>query len=133
MTDWPLWLLALIELLAVHRLTRLVTADIITVRVRWRIIAWSYERAGHDEGVYTGQDGGNGSGAHLDSLVEADMTEDPCDVPRLAVLVVCRWCASVWIAAAVVAAHALIPAVWLPVAAVLALSSASTMLSALEE
>lgn len=130
MIDWPLWLLALIELGAVYRLTRLVTEDVITVRPRWAIIRWAYLRAGHDAEIV---DGDGSSSNQLDALVDADMTEDPCGVPKPAVLVVCRWCASVWIAAGVVLFHALVPSVWLPVAAVLALSSGSTLLARLEE
>lgn len=124
MTDWPVWILAIIDVLAVHRLTRLVTADVITTRPRWSIIRWSYLRAGHDPEILDGD---------LDRMVEADMTEDPWNVPRPAALVVCRWCASIWIAGAAVVAHAVAPVLWLPVAALLALSTASTLLSALED
>lgn len=130
MSGWPLWLLCTIDVLAVHRLARLVTADTITVRPRWAIIAWSYLRNGHDpEVVY-----GDGSGAgNLDAMVEADEVEDPCGVPKLAVLVTCRWCASMWLSAVAVAGHGLAPSLWFPLAGVLALSSASTLLAGIEE
>lgn len=130
MTDWPVWILALIEVLAVHRLARLVTADTITVRPRRAVILWSYVRAGFDHELIAG----DGSGSNpMEQMVEADEVEDPCGVPKLAVLVTCRWCASVWLAGGVVLLHGLIPAVWLPVAAVLALSSSSTLLAAIED
>lgn len=131
MTDWPLWLLALIEVLAVHRLTKLVTDDIITIPLRHRVIAWAYLRHGaYDEDVIYG----DGSGPNdLDAMVDADMVDDPANTPKLAVLVRCRWCASVWVAGVAVAGHALVPAVWLPLAALLAVSSASTLLAALED
>lgn len=130
MTDWPLLVLLAIDALAVHRLTRLVTEDIITIPLRHRIIAWAYLRAGHDEDVVYG----DGSGPNdLDGMVDADMIDDPAHTPKAAVLVRCRWCASVWLAGLAVAGHALAPALWLPVAAVLALSSVSTLLAGLED
>lgn len=132
MTDWPTWLLAAIEILAVHRLVRLVTEDVITVRPRWAIIRWSYLRSTDLPAEVLEPDDGPSS-QQLDSLVDADMTEDPCGVPKLATLVRCRWCASVWIAAGAVLAHGLAPHQWLPIAAVLALSSASTLLAGLEQ
>lgn len=118
------------NVLAVHRLTRLVTADVITARPRRRIIAWSYLRKGHDPDVIYG----DGSGPNdLEGMVDADMAEDPCDVPKAATLVVCRWCASIWLAAGVVGASMLAPGLWWPVAAVLALSSVGTLLAGLEQ
>lgn len=124
MSDWPLVLLVLIDVLAVHRLTRLVTADVITVRPRRAIIRWSYLRNGHDPEIIEGD---------LEGMVDADMSEDPCDVPKAASLVVCRWCASVWLAAGVVVASTLAPVVWWPIGCVLALSTVATLLAGLEQ
>lgn len=131
MTDWPIAILVVIDVLAVHRLTRLVTADTITVRPRRAIIAWSYLRNGYDEESVLGD--GSQLDNPLEQMVEADEVDNPCGVPKLAVLVTCRWCASVWLAAGVVAAHGLVPALWLPLGAVLALSSSSTLLAGLED
>lgn len=131
MTDWPIALLAVIDVLAVHRLARLVTADTITVRPRRAIIAWSYLRNGYDEESVLGD--GSQLDNPLEQMVEADEQDNPCGVPKVAVLVTCRWCASVWLAGVAVAGHALLPALWLPLAAILALSSASTLLAGLED
>lgn len=123
MADWPLLILLAVDVLAVHRLTRLVTRDVLTTRPRWWIIRRAYQRA----------DRTTSSATDWQAEVEADEVEDPCAVPRLAVLVSCGWCASIWLAAIAVAGHALAPAVWFPLAAVLALSSASVLLGGLED
>ena len=122
MTDWPVWVLALIDVLAVHRLTRLVTDDILTIPFRWLIIRSAYRR-----------NGGEDVGADPDGFVDAAMVEEPADVPMTAVLVRCRWCASMWAAAGVVLLHQTVPRAWLPIAAVLALSSAATLLARAED
>lgn len=130
MTDWPVLLLVAIDVLAVHRLARLVTRDTLTVRPRRAIIRWAYLRAGHDREMVDGDGSGDNN---LEAMVEADEVEDPCGVPRPAVLVTCRWCASVSLGGLAVAGHGLVPAMWFPVAAALALSSASTFLIRLED
>lgn len=48
---------------------------------------------------------------------------------RLALWLACPWCISVWVAAAVVTATVLIPAVWVYIAAVLAFSYVAGFLS----
>lgn len=120
----PVWLYVLVDVLAVHRLTRLVTKDILTQRPRDAVIRWAYLRAGHDPEVL--------GYAAPQAVVEADMVEDPRGTPRAAVLVACRWCASVWCAAAIAAATWAIPDVWWWPALALAASSASTLLAAIE-
>lgn len=133
MTDWPLLLLVAIDVLAVHRITRLITTDLITIRPRWAIIRWAYLRSDVIGGDADAVASTVGNSAQLDSMVDADMVEDPDHVPKLAVLVRCLWCASFWVAIAAVAGHALAPAVWFPIAAVFALSSLSTLIAGLEQ
>jgi hypothetical protein len=71
----PTWLLLLLTVLAVARLTRLITADVLTQPVR----AWIVAR-------------------RLDGHPERDET-DP-----IVYLVHCRWCASIWVSFPVAAA-----------------------------
>jgi hypothetical protein len=57
---------------------------------------------------------------------------DEADAPKLATLVTCRWCAGVWIAAGVVLARRVAPRQWAPVAEVLAVAAAGTLVAGLE-
>ena len=52
--------------------------------------------------------------------------------PTLATLATCRWCAGFWVAVFVIAARAVAPRWWDPVAKTLAVSSAATLLSRAE-
>lgn len=117
------WILVLLDIAAVHRLTRLVTKDVLTQRARNRVIRRAYLRAGHDPEILD---------ERLQPMVEADMVEDPENAPRLAVLVCCRWCASTWVGAAVAGATWAVPGVWQWVALALAASSLSTLLAGVE-
>lgn len=88
---------AVLDGLAVYRLTRLATADVLTQPLREHVIEAAYDRDLHRP--------------HDQGLLEEVPTEVPdrwqltaemdVDPPPLATLVTCRWCASVWIAAAV--------------------------------
>lgn len=108
------------DLLATHRLVRLVTADVVTQPLRDRLVGWTYR---HDPGLRS------------DPPVTgwADYAEADPDAPRLATLLTCRWCASVYVAAGVVALRALAPRPWGYVARALAASSAAALLAAVEE
>lgn len=88
--------------LAVHRLTRLVTEDEATRRLRERILRW----------------------ANGDLYREAH--------PAVAYLLTCPWCVSVYAAAGWAALVAAAPAVAAPAGAALAWSSAAGLLSSLE-
>jgi hypothetical protein len=107
-----------VDVLAAHRLTRLVTADVITEPAREALLRWSYRRKGD-----TGQAPATGW---------TDYAEVDPDAPRLARLVTCRWCAGFYVAAAVVAARRWLPG-WHYVARVLATSSAAALLAAPED
>jgi hypothetical protein len=116
----------LVDVLAVHRLTRLVVADTITRPARRAVGHWAAERAG-DFALADNLD------ADLDlndalALAHVDGTSGP----MVAELLTCRWCVSVWVALGVVVARRVAPRAWRPVAVVLALSSASTLLVSAE-
>lgn len=116
----------LLDALSVHRLTRLVTRDVIAQPARERVIARAYEAQGRlgPEGFRWDVDDPGGWDDHV--------ADDP-NPPRLATLVSCRWCAGTWVAAGVVAARLLAPRQWAVVARALALSSAGTFLARLED
>lgn len=108
-----------VDMLATHRLVRLVTADVITQTARDRLVGWAYRRHGD-----TGQAPASGW---------ADYAEADPEAPKLATLLTCRWCASVYVSAGVVAARRLAPVPWGYVARALAASSAAALLAAVEE
>jgi hypothetical protein len=107
-----------VDVLAAHRLTRLVTADVITEPARERLLRWAYRRHGD-----TGSEPATGW---------TDYAEVDPDAPRLARLVTCRWCAGFYVSAGVVAARRWLPG-WSFLAKVLATSSAAALLAAPED
>ena len=118
-----------IDVLAVHRLTRLATADEITQGPRDRIIEWAYDRARRRSYAVT---------LHEAQSVDLSQPGGWQDVvthdsapPKLATLVTCRWCASVWLAAFVVVVGD--SRWWRRGAVALAMSSASTLVAGMEE
>ena len=108
-----------VDALAVHRITRLVTRDTITRPVRVRIIRWAYEDGGRDP---------DWSDAAWDAFPHGDD-----NAPKVAALVTCPWCVSIYAASAVVAARLFAPGLWRPVARLLALSSIAFLISNREE
>lgn len=118
-----------VDALAVYRLTRLAVRDALTQDWRDGIIRAAYKRDGQDFLTALAD-----HGLHWDvpgdaqQLVEIDQAP-----PKLAELVTCRWCAGVWVAAGVVAARALAPEAWRPVAKLLALSCAAPLIARLED
>jgi hypothetical protein len=108
-----------VDALATYRLTRLVTADVISEPFRrsvvGRALGWGPEEAASVVG--TAQE-------VVDSL------DDP---PKSARLITCRWCAGMWIAGGVVAARRLSPRGWDPVSRALALSGVAVLVSRLED
>ncbi len=114
----------LLDALSTFRLTRLVTADTLLDGPRDAIVRWSYEAKGRsDDGPPMPDVPGEWSGWA--------MGDDRA--PKPAVLVTCRWCASVWIGFGVVAARRFAPRAWEPVARALALSAVASLLSGLEK
>lgn len=127
-----------VDVLAVHRLTRLVTADEITRPARDAVIRDAYARAGRlivnvDDDEFGRTMQGDecvdvAAGGDWSLVVEQD--DEP---PKLATLVTCRWCASFWIAAGVLTARRVAPRWWAPAAQVLAASSLSTFMARWED
>lgn len=111
-----------VDALAVHRLTRLATADTITEGPRRRTVAGMIEaKQGH---LTPDQRDA------ADAVELVAMTEDP---PMLAVLLTCRWCAGVWVAGGVTVARVVAPGPWGRAARLLALASAGALLAGLED
>jgi hypothetical protein len=108
-----------VDLLATHRLVRLATADTITQPIRDAVVCHAYRRQGDN-----GSTPANGW---------ADYAEADPEAPKLASLVVCRWCTGIYVAALVVAARRLAPTPWGYLARALAASSAAALLAAMED
>jgi hypothetical protein len=117
-----------LDAIAVHRLTRLATADEITQPARDWIIEGAYDRAHRRSYASMQQSAGVvdlGLPGGWQELVEHDE-----NAPKLATLVTCRWCASIWIGFGVLVVRR--RRWWRPVANVLGWSSVSTLLAGLE-
>lgn len=109
----------IIDALAVHRITRLVTRDTITRTPRAAIIRWAYRnRSAWTATVATD--------AQIESVVHGDD-----DAPKLATLVTCPWCVSIYAAFLVAASHQVR---WArPIRYALALSSIAALISTRED
>ena len=114
--------------LAVHRLTRLATADVITDDIREAIIRDAYRRAGGPKDPALPTPDVPGIIQTWQETVELD--DHP---PKVATLVTCRWCASVHCAMMALCMKRLTPRTWNVVRGVLALSTVATLLSGLED
>ena len=112
-----------VDALAVYRLTKLATADVIMQPLRDRVIETAYTSAGRAEEVKEEikQEG---------DWQEVVVAEDPVP-PKLAYLFTCRWCAGIWISFAVLAVRR--TRWWPHVADGLAYSSAAALLARLED
>ncbi len=116
-----------VDAVAVHRLTHLVTQDVIADPVRERWVEAAYAGAGRCEQARANLDPGSVTPWADYALAEGDRA------PKLAVLVSCKWCTSIWCALLAVLARRAVRPVWDPLARLLALSSAGTLLSGLEQ
>jgi hypothetical protein len=112
-----------VDALAVYRLTKLATADILTQPVRDRVIATAYATAGRAEDVKDEIE-------HEGDWQNVVVAEDPTP-PKLAYLFTCRWCAGMWISFAVLAVRR--TRWWPHVADALAYSSAAALLARFED
>jgi hypothetical protein len=110
------WFTLVIDVLATYRLTRLVTADVISEPARRAVL--------RQVGVEPRGD---------DDPTAQELVEGLDHPPRLATLVTCRWCAGVWIAAGVTVLRTTLPGAWQPVARGLALSSGAVLLARFED
>lgn len=112
-----------VDAIATYRLTRLVTADTITEPARDSIIEASYVVAGRAERAR--------EEVAVVGWSEYAMHDD--DAPKLATLVVCRWCASIWLGAGVVVVRRYMPRAWQKVAATLVFSAVAALAAGLED
>ena len=121
----PSWQEKVLELvvdaMAVARLTRLVTADTITAGPRDFLIRQAYQKAGKS-----------------DFLAAAEEWETPTEAvatdrhpPKLAKLLTCPWCSSVWLGMGVLGARKAAPQLWGPLSEGLAFSQLAGILSQL--
>jgi hypothetical protein len=118
-----------LDALAVFRLTRLVTEDVLLTDAREDVIRWAYrQRVSRGRGLPDMTCGAEGA----PDAWAMGMRMDP-DPPKLATLVTCRWCAGMWISLAVVAARRLFPRAWPPLAKALAFSAGAALLAGLED
>lgn len=112
-----------VDALAVYRLTKLATSDVIMQPFRDRVIETAYTSAGRAEEV---KEEIKQEGDWQDVVV----AEDPVP-PKLAYLFTCRWCAGIWISFAVLAVRR--TRWWPSVADALAYSSAAALLARFED
>lgn len=118
------------DVVAVHRLTRLATRDTLLYGVRERVIHAAYVANGTPSDTQPWELGQHDP----DPNDWADLAErEGPHAPKVAQLVTCGWCASVWIAAGVLAARRLAPRAWNPVARLLAASTVANLLATLED
>jgi hypothetical protein len=111
------WLRFAVDVLATYRLTRLATADVISEPVRMAVVRRT----------------GAIPPPHQEEPTAQEVVENMKNPPRLATLLTCRWCAGIWIAAAVTTARTVAPRAWEPLARGLALSASAVLLSRLED
>jgi hypothetical protein len=107
-----------IDALAVARLTRLVVGDTITEPVRERVLEWVYRRAGDEQA------------APVTGWTEYAHT-DP-EAPKLATLISCPWCVSVYFGMGVSLARRYVPG-WDLAAWALAASEVAGLVASREE
>jgi hypothetical protein len=115
----------LVDAIAAYRLTRLVTADVITAPVRDSLVAFSYVARDGDADAYEVKATHGGSWSEI-------ATDDPAS-PWLATLVTCRWCAGWWISWVIVWARRRHPRTWNLAAEACTLSAAAALLARLEQ
>lgn len=121
-----------VEGLAAYRVTRLVTRDTITKRLREHVLSYIYAgkpdvrqhivvgHAGHPAEWVPGEK------IEFDSLVDRVEWERD-DAPKLAVLLLCPWCVGVWVGFGVMVLRRVMPRVWSPIAEGLALGALAAL------
>lgn len=115
---------ALLDTLACYRLTRLITRDGLTVDLRAAVIRAAY---GSQDALALPLPSWWETPAEWEERARED--DDP---PKLAELILCPWCVSVWVAAGVLIARSRFPRAWAPVARLLALAAAAALVAANE-
>jgi hypothetical protein len=119
----PRDLALILDVAACYRLTRLVTKDVLLVNWRDNMIRQAYKAT--DTPFNTGQVIAPGDWAVL--------AEGDPDAPKLAKLVTCRWCMSIWVAAGILAGRRVAPRSWDAVARMLTIASAGALIARIEK
>ena len=109
-----------LDLLAVRRITRLITRDRIMLEPRSRVIAWSYGENGNPAK--------NGAWSAADWHDRLLLDDDP---PMAATLVTCHACVSIWAALGVVIVRRC--RWWPPVRDLLALSAMTILIEGIAD
>lgn len=124
-----------IDALAAYRLTRLVTLDTITEGPRRAVVRKAFLDS---PGAALPHGWADWMSTPATSYPAAEFVAGVREagdhaIPKAADLITCRWCAGVWVSAGVIAARALVPKLWDPVARVLAVSAAAALVAGLED
>lgn len=119
----------MLDCVSAYRLTRLVTADVITQVPRRKFVENAYRAADLQRW------------AQLRPEIESDdwhgawdeYAEVDPEAPKLATLVTCRWCVGVYAAAGVTLARLITPRQWTWAARMLTAAAAAALLAGLEK
>lgn len=123
----------LVDALAVYRLSRLVTRDVLTRGLREKVIERAYLSQGARWGACEDGLEVHRPGKLLVIASRWDEVPGADDAPpKLASLISCSWCSSVYLAFGAVVARRLFPRLWAPVAEALAFSAVAGLVSGLE-
>lgn len=114
----------LTDALAAYRITRLVTADTITEKPRRALVDLAYDLADEDAPA-------PGMGEPISDWV-ADRRAHGDEVPWLADLITCRWCAGVYVAGFVAVARLTVPRLWGWSARVLTVAASAALVAGME-
>lgn len=116
-----------LDALAAYRLTRLVSADVVTRPLRVRL----YKRVYLDSPLYPSWR----EEMHRWPETEPEweqLAQTDDDAPKIVELVHCRWCVGVYVGFGVLAARRLFPRAWDSVARGLALAAGAALIAGLE-
>lgn len=114
-----------VDAVACYRLTRLATGDGITEPARSAILRQVYL-------AFRGEDDVADMEADAPHSTWTERAADDPDAPKLATLLVCRWCAGVWVAAGIAVARRRWPTRWAVVAEVATVAAAAGLLAGAE-
>lgn len=117
-----------VDALATYRLTRLVVTDALLDEVRVGVQIWLGEECRRCDHVIDAHANPPGEAPRC-AIVGCSCALYVPRHPKMAELLGCSWCVSVWIAAGVVVARRVAPRLWGPVATLLAASTIAGVLS----
>lgn len=117
-----------VDALATYRLTRLVVTDSLLDEIRTGTLIWLGEECRRCDHVIDAHSQPPGQPPRC-TIIGCSCALYVPRHPKLAELLECPWCVSIWIAAGVVAARRIAPRLWGPIAALLAASTIAGVLS----